>query len=127
VSKFPDDYPIETLQGARRPGHHARMRVLAGRVAWLITKIMTFPERARDPAAGYLARELATIAIVVEMIEGRFPMGAPQRFTRHELEILRTLVGARAALQHDPDYQTLLTKITGIQANIANQAEQEQE
>lgn len=124
MARFPDDYPIAILQGSHRPGHSKRLRVLDNRIQWLAAKLPTLPGRIGEaPAAAYMLNELATLAIVVEMIEGRFPMGAPQRFTLSDLDILSASVRARmdhAGLADDGRYQTVLAKIKDLQTHIRN-------
>ena len=125
MARFPDDYPIAILQGSYRPGHSKRLRVLANRMEWLADKLRSFPGRIGEaPAAAYVLNELATLAIVVEMIEGRFPHGAPQRFTLDELDVLAEAVRARMdpcpSARHDDRHQAVLAKIVQLQTHVSN-------
>lgn len=63
--RFPVDYPIESLRGARRLTPARRRRALEERAAWLEDKI-----RDVGPEKDLYVKELAAIAQSLEDLEG---------------------------------------------------------
>lgn len=66
---FPDGYPIAVLEGYRKPTDDEVKRTMVGRVTYLIQMI---EERtANGRSAKFALMELASIARLIDLLEGR--------------------------------------------------------